>query len=228
MSAGTARCRGLLCTSSAYGTNMTEEITRAQFGNPTGEEGRRVLDHMNGHHIPLWDFCLGHLPRSLDGSVLDIGCGGGGFLRRMSEWYPYAMLFGVDISEESLRMTRDVNADTVESGGLDLRMASAESLPFDDGSFDMVTAMETYFFWPDIGAGLAEAARVLSPGGVLAVGSELRYGSGDDAAVDEACAAYGMRILPDDDILGIMDAAGLDAEVFVGEPGVLYRGVKRL
>ena len=91
----------------------------------------------------------------------------------------------------------------------------------------MVTAMETYFFWPDFGKGVGEISRVLSPGGVLAIGSELRYGEGDDGRVDSMCAEYGMRILRDEEILSVLDSHGIDAEAIPGEHGVLYRGVKR-
>lgn len=204
-----------------------DEQTRGQFRNPQGEEGRRVLESMNDHHIPLWEFCLSKLPKSIDGAVLDIGCGGGGFLRKLSERYPFAMLFGADISQEALEMTMSVNSDIYESGGLELHEASVESLPFQEGSFDMVTAMETYFFWPDFSKGIAEASRVLSPGGVLAIGSELRYGDGDDEGVDSMCEDYGMRILRDEEILSVLDSHGIDAEAICGEHGVLYRGVKR-
>lgn len=206
---------------------MSDENLATQFRRPEGEDGRKVLDSMNDHHVPLWTFCLDRLPRSMDGAVLDVGCGGGGFLSRLSERYPYAMLYGVDVSEEALGMTAEVNSEAVGSGGLELHLASVDSLPFADGSFDMVTAMETYFFWPDLEAGIREIARVLSPGGVIAVGSELRYGDGDDGRVDEMCQRYGMRIVPDREILGIMDSAGIDAEAHPGEHGVLYRGVKR-
>ena len=199
-----------------------------QFRKPEGDDGRKVLESMNDHHVPLWTFCLERLPKSMDGSILDVGCGGGGFLSRLSDRYPYAMLFGADVSEEALGMTAEVNADLCEAGGLELHLASVDSLPFADGSFDMVTAMETYFFWPDLEAGIREIARVLSPGGVIAVGSELRYGDGDDGRVDEMCQRYGMRIVPDREILGIMDSAGIDAEALPGEHGVLYRGVKRI
>ena len=102
-----------------------------------------------------------------------------------------------------------------------------QSSPFQEGSFDMVTAMETYFFWPDFGKGVAEITRVLSPGGVLAIGSEIRYGDGDDDRVDSMCEEYGMRILRDDEILAVLDSNGIDAEAIPGEHGVLYRGVKR-
>ena len=71
-----------------------DDQTKAQFRNPRGDDGRKVLESMNDHHVPLWDFCLSKLPKSMDGAVLDVGCGGGGFLRRLSERYPFAMLFG--------------------------------------------------------------------------------------------------------------------------------------
>ena len=204
-----------------------DDQTKAQFRNPQGDEGRKVLESMNDHHVPLWDFCLSKLPKSMDGAVLDVGCGGGGFLRRLSERYPFAMLFGVDISGDALEMTMSVNSDTYESGGLELHQASVDSLPFQEGSFDIVTAMETYFFWPDFDRGVGEISRVLSPGGVLAIGSELRYGGGDDERVDSMCAEYGMRILRDEEILSILDSYEIDAEAIPGEYGVLYRGVKR-
>lgn len=207
---------------------MTDSGLERQFRKPEGEDGRTVLERMNEHHAPLWDFCLDRMPKAFDGSVLDIGCGGGGFLRRLSVRYPYAMLFGVDISEEALRMTAEVDSDLVSSGGLELHRASVDDLPFGDGSFDMVTAMETYFFWPDFAAGVGEISRVMSPGGVLAIGSELRYDGTNDPMVDDMCQTYGMRILRDDEIVSVLESNGFAVRVTPGEHGVLYRGVKRV
>lgn len=203
------------------------ESVRKQFSRPEGEEGRAVLESMNDHHVPLWDFCLSKLPKSVDGAVLDVGCGGGGFLRKLSERYPFAMLFGVDISEDALDMTSKVNSEVIDQGGLELHLASVEELPFDEGAFDMVTAMETYFFWPDLAKGIQEIARVATPGGVVAIGCELRYDGANDSEIDEKCREYGMTIVRDEEMLRIMDEAGIDAEAIPGEPGVLYRGVKR-
>ena len=62
---------------------------------------------------------------------------------------------------------------------------------------------------------------------MLAIGSELRYGSGDDSHVDEMCQTYGMRLVRDEEMLSILDEVGIDAEAIPGEHGVLYRGVKR-
>lgn len=203
------------------------ESVRKQFSRPEGDEGRAVLESMNSHHVPLWEFCLSELPKSVDGAILDVGCGGGGFLRRLSERYPFAMLFGVDISTEALAMTSEVNSEVVDQGGLELHEASVEDLPFEEGSFDMVTAMETYFFWPDLARGISEISRVVSPGGVVAIGCELRYDGSNDSEIDGKCREYGMRIVRDGEMIRIMDEAGIDAEAIPGEHGVLYRGTKR-
>ena len=145
-------------------------MTDIQFSNPEGEDGRRTMEHMNEHHAPLWDFCLSNMPKAMDGSILDIGCGGGGFLKRMSERYPFAMFYGVDISEDAIAMTSEVCSGLMAQGALDLAHGSVEDLPYGDSSFDMVTAIETYFFWPDLRQGISEAVRVLSPGGILVIG----------------------------------------------------------
>lgn len=205
---------------------MTDERLETQFRNPEGDGGRTVLEGMNDHHAPLWELCLSHLPGDLQGDILDIGCGGGGFLRRLSIGYPDSGLFGIDISDDALDMTAEVNAPLVQSGRLGLRRASVEDIPFDDGRFAMVTAMETYFFWPDLRRGLSEAVRVLAPGGVLAVASEVSYSSRDRAEVEALCERYGMTIVEDDALLGIMGSLGLRAECHLGGPGVVYLGVK--
>ena len=169
------------------------------------------------------------MPKGMDGSVLDIGCGGGGFIRRMSERYPFAMFFGVDISEEALRMTSETNGDIVAEGGLELHLAGVDDLPFGDGSFDLVTAMETYFFWPDLEKGIGEVSRVVSAGGIFVIGSEMRVDTGDEDYIRSSLENYGARLVRDDVIVGLMDSNGFDVQVFTKpeERWVVFVGSKR-
>lgn len=194
---------------------MSDEdpVPKGQFGNPHGEDGRKVLEAMNDHHVPLWDWCLSKMPKGMDGSVLDIGCGGGGFIKRMSERYPFAMFFGIDISEDALGMTLETNRAMYEEGGLELHLASVDDLPFDDSSFDLVTAMETYFFWPDLVKALEEVSRVVSPGGVFVIGSEMGVESSDDPYVSDSLRDYGTRLVPNDVLASMMDSAGFDVRM---------------
>lgn len=206
-----------------------DPVPKEQFGNPRGEDGRKVLEAMNDHHVPLWDWCLSKMPKGMDGSVLDIGCGGGGFINRMSERYPFAMFFGVDISEDALGMTLDTNREMSEEGGLELHLASVDDLPFGEGSFDLVTAMETYFFWPDLGKALEEVSRIVSPGGVFVIGSEMGVESFDNPYVADSLRDYGTRLVSNDDLVSMMDSAGFDVRMYTVPENrwVVFVGTKR-
>jgi ubiquinone/menaquinone biosynthesis C-methylase UbiE len=62
------------------------------------------------------------------------------------------------------------NATAIESGRVDLRHGSVESLPFDDNSFDKAVASNSMQVWPDAVAGLREMRRVMKSGGRIALG----------------------------------------------------------
>ena len=65
----------------------------------------------------------------------------------------------------------------IESGCVDVRQASVEKLPFAEGTFDVVTAVETHYYWPDRPAAMREILRVLKPGGTPMILAEV-YRSG--------------------------------------------------
>lgn len=92
--------------------------------------------------------------------VLDVGAGSGTFTNRLSaEGFEVT---STDVTDEALEVLR-----TRVSGAV--RRADATSLPFPDSSFDGVILAEVLEHVEDDGAALAEAARVLQPGGVLGV-----------------------------------------------------------
>ncbi len=93
--------------------------------------------------------------------VLDVGCGVGDFARWASA--RGAVLSGVDISVRSLERARLRTPDA------DLRHAAMERLPWLDESFDVVTGFNAFQYALDPGAALLEAARVVRPGGIVAV-----------------------------------------------------------
>lgn len=94
--------------------------------------------------------------------ILDLGCGGGHVTFAVAPHVREVLAY--DLSPEML----EVVARTARDRGLDnVRTAEgvAESLPFDDGSFDLVLSRYSAHHWRDFAAGIAEAARVLKPGG---------------------------------------------------------------
>ncbi len=85
--------------------------------------------------------------------VLDVGCGDG----RLASLYAAEEVVCVDSSEASVA--------AAAARGLDARVADAQDLPFDDGSFDAVTCNHTLYHVPDPDRALMEFVRVLRPGG---------------------------------------------------------------
>lgn len=87
--------------------------------------------------------------------ILDIGCGTGGNLEMLKE---YGDAEGVDVSVEALDFCRARGLGAVKEG-------AAESLPYEDGSFDLVTGLDVVEHLDDDLAGLREMRRVLRNGG---------------------------------------------------------------
>ena len=152
-------------------TKLTQEqITR--IGNPAkpqGEEGRLMLERMNGSHAPLTQWAFSLLGLGEHDTVLDIGCGGGAALRRASALATDGQLFGVDYSPVSVGLARENNADDITTGKMNITEASADALPFNDGLFDRIYTVESFYFWPAPEKCLKEVIRVLKKGGSFAI-----------------------------------------------------------
>jgi ubiquinone/menaquinone biosynthesis C-methylase UbiE len=82
------------------------------------------------------------------------------------------------------------NAEAIERGAVDVRHASAEKLPFEDGTFDAGLAINSMQVWPDIMAGLREMRRVIRSGDRVALGFT-PYSGRPRAGVPELLSAAG-------------------------------------
>jgi ubiquinone/menaquinone biosynthesis C-methylase UbiE len=102
--------------------------------------------------------------------VLEVGFGPGVIIRRLSKLASQGHAAGVDPSQEMVEQARARNAAAIESGHVDLRRGSVESLPFDDDAFDKALAVNSMQVWPDPAAGLREMRRVMKPGAKVALG----------------------------------------------------------
>jgi SAM-dependent methyltransferase len=87
--------------------------------------------------------------------ILDVGCGTGANLIMLSK---YGDAEGVDVSEDALAFCRERGLDKVKLG-------DGEELPYDEGTFDLVTAFDVVEHMDDDLAGLSEMHRVLRPDG---------------------------------------------------------------
>jgi SAM-dependent methyltransferase len=140
----------------------------ANCAYPRGAMGRAMLAMMNFGHAPLTNWGLGCIPFQDGWTILDVGCGGGRTLQRLLKRSKGSVVYGVDISDESVAKARKVNAGLLDARVF-VKQGSAAELPYDDRTFDLVTAVETVYFWPTLPQCLLEVKRVLKPGGLFAI-----------------------------------------------------------
>ncbi|MGI5187296.1 class I SAM-dependent methyltransferase [Promicromonospora sp. CA-289599] len=158
---------------------------------------------------PAWEPLLraariGHGTR-----VLDVGCGSGELLEHLQE--QGAVPSGVDPAPRMAELAR------ARAIGVDVRLGDLERLPFDDGAFDVVLAVNAFQFAEDQDLALAEARRVLAPGGVVGLAGWAERARNDLDAINVALAAADDDEPPEDGPLrvegglaGVLGGAGWD------------------
>lgn len=140
-----------------------------QCRKPAGWLGEVTARNMNSGHAKLTIWGLSHLPIQKDDIILDVGCGGGATIGRLAQTAPDGKVYGIDYSESSLKVAEKVNKDLIEAGRVELKQGSVSDLPYADNTFNLITTIETYYFWPDMVAYMREMRRVLKPEGNMAI-----------------------------------------------------------
>ena len=143
---------------------MTDRIAR----RPHGRQARETYGAADAHSF-AWEPVLEALALGPDDRLLDVGCGGGVFLRHAH---------GGD------RLRRVAASTTAArwcaSPGRSPSTPRPRQLPFEDGEFTAVSSIVAFFFFPDPRAALREMRRVLAPHGRLADLHDLARGEGND------------------------------------------------
>jgi len=148
----------------------------AQCRKPAGLFGRFVLWDMNRHHSKLTDWGLSHLSIKKTDTILDVGCGGGRTIHKLAAVASAGKVYGIDYSDDSVAAARRANAHWTDIGRVEIQHASVSQLPFANDTFDLVTAVETHLFWPDLPSDFREIFRVLKTGGALLIVAEIYRG----------------------------------------------------
>jgi ubiquinone/menaquinone biosynthesis C-methylase UbiE len=138
--------------------------SRNPFVLPRGPLGRLagfIMGRDDRQHREVADL-LGPSPAA---SVCEIGFGPGQLLAVLAGRDPTIRLCGVD---PSVVMVDQARRRLARAGATaDLRRGAAGALPFDDRSVDHVVAVNSAAVWPDLAGAVADARRVLRPGGTL-------------------------------------------------------------
>jgi SAM-dependent methyltransferase len=147
-----------------------------QCRKPMWWPGRLFLRIMNVSHSGVTNWGLQHVEIGKHFTMLDVGCGGGRTVEKLAGMASDGKVYGIDYSHESVAMSRRTNAAWIAAGRVDIRQGTVSRLPFSDNSFDLVSAVETHYYWPDPAGDTREILRVLKPGGKLVLIAEAYKG----------------------------------------------------
>ena len=154
--------------------------------NPTHARVRLPPNRPSRNPIRLVLELVGDAPLGPEDRVLDVGCGRGGTIAVLREFFAVGPIVGLDLSSVAIASNRDRLGDARTQ----FVVGDAEALPFADGSFDVVTNVESSHSYPECEAFYAEVARVLRAGGVFLYTDMLARASLDEREAKLAALGF--------------------------------------
>lgn len=186
---------------------MIKKLT-ANARNPQGLWGSLMIKKMNKGHSRMTRWAFERLDIKLDETILDIGCGGGNAVAILEKLAPKGKVFGIDYSALSVEKASVKNKRAISQGRVKILNASVSSLPFQDKSIALATAVETIYFWPDLKNDFKEVYRVLKDGGRFCVVCEMVKNSDGTGAHTQVADFLKLHYLSQEEIERLFIAAG--------------------
>jgi ubiquinone/menaquinone biosynthesis C-methylase UbiE len=175
---------------------------------------------MNSRHSKVTDWGLSHVSIDERDTILGAGCGGGRTVNKLAAIASQGKVYGVDFSRESVAFASRINKQWIDTGRVEIREASVSQLPFSADMFDVITAVETHFWWPDLASDMCEVSRVLKPGGVLIIIAEVYKGANTVTAklAEKYALLSGMKLLTANEHRELFTNAGYSDVQIIEEP----------
>lgn len=139
---------------------------------PEGIGGKIMVNMMNAGHSSMAEWGFTHIEIRNDYRCLDIGCGGGANVKKLLVKTPYGKVIGIDYSEVSVIKSSKINKAEIENKHCEILQGNVMKLPFRKETFDIITAFETIYFWPDISGAFKQVYRVLKNTGTFMICNE--------------------------------------------------------
>lgn len=173
---------------------------------PAGFLGHMMLAGMNLGHTGLANWGCRFLGEEIPDQVLDIGCGGGVNVKRFLNRYADAHVTGLDYSAVSVESARKRNRAAIKAGRCGILQADVSNLNLPENQYDLETAFETVYFWPEIHQSFEHVLRVLKPGGRFLIVNEST--GTDPAGVKFAKIIDGMNLYTPERLKELLEAVG--------------------
>ena len=177
-----------------------------QTRKPEGFLGKLMVFGMNGGHAKLAEWGMRYLPGEEPDRILEIGCGGGRNAAELLKRFRSAHVTAVDYSPVSVEKAAAYNKAAIAAGRCEVQAGNASALCFPDQRFQLATAFETVYFWPDIEKCFAEVCRVLRPGGTFLICNE--SDGTDETGLRFEKIIEGMKCYTAEELTAALKAAG--------------------
>lgn len=141
---------------------VEEKITQCM--KPHGQEGIETIKNMNENHKEISKFAFECIDVGKNDRILDIGCGGGVNIEKFLKLTKNCV-DGLDYSEISVKESIKRNRKAIDEKKCEIIKADVSDMPIEDESYDLVSAFETIYFWPDIENTFKEVSRIIKPEG---------------------------------------------------------------
>ena len=180
----------------------------ALVAKPTGFSGRMLARIMAVTHKTIFNSLDRSVVAKLDlqreDDYLEIGFGSGSFMKLYASHV--RSIAGLDHSEDMVRLATGCNRKRVKAGTAEFKEGVASSLPWEDGRFSVVLAMESFFFFPEPVESLHEIHRVLRQKGRLVI--SMTYNADDGVDHTEYVKKYGIRLYTGKEMQSMFQEAG--------------------
>ena len=191
--------------------NTSSKGNWSQYRCPTGASGRKVAANMNKGHWDLTTWGLKHATIKSDSVILDVGCGGGQTISRLARRAVQGKVYGIDHSADMVNYSRQVNKKHIAANRAEIMQGSVEKTGFNDEFFDLVTAIETYYFWPNLSEAFQEIKRILKNKGCLLIISEMIKDLAYELENAEIIAKSQVHLVPLEEIQKMLYSAGFSS-----------------
>jgi len=163
---------------------------------------------MNKGHWDLTTWGLKHVSIKSDFVILDVGCGGGKTISRLARRAVQGKVYGIDRSADMVEYSRQFNKKFIATNRVEIVQGAVEKKTFKDDFFDLVTAIETYYFWPNLAKAFLEIKRILKNGGCLLIINEMIKDGAYELENVEIIAKTQVHLVPLHEIQRMLYSAG--------------------
>ncbi len=174
-----------------------------QTRKPEGFGGKVMIGMMNSGHAKLAEWAFKFIKYEKDYNVLDIGCGGGSNLKRWLDRCNNGFVTGIDYSIESVNRSIKFNKEAIDNDRCKVVEGNVIAMHFEENSFDVVSAFETVYFWPEIQTSFINVNKILKPKGRFLIINE----ACDDRSKKWEDIISGMKVYKEEELVKLLENA---------------------